>query len=214
MLAVGLARDAVLADLDRLGNGVEVAAVNGPNAVTVAGEIGPLQAAASQWESAGHFVRMLDVEVPYHSRAMDPILDELGRALSGLTLTTPTIPVLSTATGRWWEEPWDAAYWQHNVRRPVQFADAAAAAVRAGYATFLEVGPHHVLAANLRYHERHRASIVEDNVAGTREAVRLAASLGCRRFVYVSTAYTCGRRTGRTDCFDSSHPLRGTLHID
>jgi nucleoside-diphosphate-sugar epimerase len=53
------------------------------------------------------------------------------------------------------------------------------------------------LAANLRYHERHRAGIWEDNVDGTREAVRLAASLGCRRFVYVSTAYTAGRRTGR-----------------
>jgi nucleoside-diphosphate-sugar epimerase len=52
------------------------------------------------------------------------------------------------------------------------------------------------LAANLRYHERHRADVFEDNVAGTREAVRLAASLGCQRFVYVSTAYSCGRRTG------------------
>jgi nucleoside-diphosphate-sugar epimerase len=52
------------------------------------------------------------------------------------------------------------------------------------------------LAANLHYHQRHRVDVFEDNVAGTREAVRLAASLGCRRFVYVSTAYTCGRQTG------------------
>ena len=52
------------------------------------------------------------------------------------------------------------------------------------------------LAANLRYSERHRAAIFDDNVAGAREAVRLASSLGCSRVVYVSTAYTCGRRTG------------------
>jgi nucleoside-diphosphate-sugar epimerase len=52
------------------------------------------------------------------------------------------------------------------------------------------------LAANLRYNERHRAGVFEDNVGGTREAVRLANSLGCARFVYVSTAYTCGRRIG------------------
>lgn len=52
------------------------------------------------------------------------------------------------------------------------------------------------LAANLRYHERHRARVFEDNVGGAREAVRLASSLGCSRFVYVSTAYTCGLRSG------------------
>lgn len=53
------------------------------------------------------------------------------------------------------------------------------------------------LAANLRYHERHRAPVFEDNVSGTREAVRLAALFGYTRFVYVSTAYTAARQAGR-----------------
>jgi len=52
------------------------------------------------------------------------------------------------------------------------------------------------LAANLRYNERHRTGVFEDNVGGARQAVRLARSLGCSRFVYVSTAYTCGRQSG------------------
>jgi len=52
------------------------------------------------------------------------------------------------------------------------------------------------LAANLRYHERHRTAVFDDNVGGAREAVRLAGSLGCSRFVHVSTAYACGRRSG------------------
>jgi nucleoside-diphosphate-sugar epimerase len=52
------------------------------------------------------------------------------------------------------------------------------------------------LAANLHYHERHRIGVFQDNIDGAREAVRLASALGCSRFVYVSTAYTCGRRSG------------------
>src|SRR6185437_16654565 len=41
------------------------------------------------------------------------------------------------------------------------------------------------LAANLRYMERNRADVFADNLDGAREAVRLASSLGCRRFVHV-----------------------------
>ena len=52
------------------------------------------------------------------------------------------------------------------------------------------------LAANLRYMERNRADVFADNVDGAREAIRLASSLGCRRFVHVSTAFTCGRQIG------------------
>ena len=66
------------------------------------------------------------------------------------------------------------------------------------------------LAANLRYHERHRVAVFADNVVGAREAVRLAASLGCFRFVYVSTAYTAARRTGRIP--EVPHDLGGPFN--
>lgn len=51
-------------------------------------------------------------------------------------------------------------------------------------------------AASLQYEERHRTSIFEANVAGTRRALELAHELGCAWFVHVSTAYTAGQRTG------------------
>ena len=52
------------------------------------------------------------------------------------------------------------------------------------------------MAASLSYEDRHRAHIRLHNVDGTRHALTLAEQLGAERFVYVSTAYTCGRVTG------------------
>jgi nucleoside-diphosphate-sugar epimerase len=66
------------------------------------------------------------------------------------------------------------------------------------------------LAANLRYSERHRVNIYADNVAGAREAVGLACALGCTRFVYISTAYTAGRRSGHIP--EEAHPRTGPFN--
>jgi len=51
-------------------------------------------------------------------------------------------------------------------------------------------------AASLRYEDRHRAEIFASNLDGTRVALELARALDCDTFVYVSTAYTAGRRSG------------------
>jgi nucleoside-diphosphate-sugar epimerase len=51
-------------------------------------------------------------------------------------------------------------------------------------------------AASLAFEERRREAIAAQNVGGALNALELAIRLGARRFVYVSTAYTAGRRTG------------------
>src|SRR6185295_10574323 len=43
----------------------------------------------------------------------------------------------------------NASYWWRNVRQPVRFASAIEQALRAGCNTFLEIGPHPVLASSL-----------------------------------------------------------------
>ncbi|MFE3755146.1 SDR family NAD(P)-dependent oxidoreductase [Nocardia tengchongensis] len=150
MLAVGLAPAAALEliDGDEL---VSIAAINSPGAVTLAGNEQRLDEIAESLTEQGIFARRLQVEVPYHSYLMDPILDELTAALAELTLADPRIPLWSTVTGaRVTTGDWDAAYWCANVRQPVRFADAITALVSAGSRVFLEVGPHPVLGANIR----------------------------------------------------------------
>ncbi|MGW3539417.1 SDR family NAD(P)-dependent oxidoreductase [Nocardia niigatensis] len=150
MLAIGLPPAAAL-ELIEGDELVSIAAVNSPSAVTLAGQEQRLDEIAESLTEQGVFARRLQVEVPYHSYLMDPILDELRTALAGLELADPRIPLWSTVTGaRVTAGDWDAEYWCANVRQPVRFADAVTELVGAGSRVFLEVGPHPVLGANIR----------------------------------------------------------------
>lgn len=152
MLAVGAAADKVreyFGDEDS----VDIAAVNSPGSLTLAGDIDRLDEIAEKLTEEGAFARALRVEVPYHSRYMDPILDELRTALADLAPKAPRIPLVSTVTAAAVVEAddgWDAEYWCANVRQPVRFSDAITGLVAAGHRVFLEVGPHPVLAGNIR----------------------------------------------------------------
>ncbi|NEW37523.1 SDR family NAD(P)-dependent oxidoreductase [Nocardia cyriacigeorgica] len=150
MLAVGLAPEAARELIDG-DDRVDVAAINSPNAVTLAGDAARLDAIAEQLTAQGTFAKRLHVEVPYHSYLMEPILDELRMVLADLRLSDPVLPLYSTVTGeRVTSGDWNAEYWCANVRQPVRFADAITGLVGAGSRIFLEVGPHPVLGANIR----------------------------------------------------------------
>ncbi|OXR41482.1 Phthiocerol synthesis polyketide synthase type I PpsC [Nocardia cerradoensis] len=150
MLAVGLPKDKAL---ELIGDdpGIDIAAVNSPSAVTLSGAVERLDLLAEKLTEEGVFARRLRVEVPYHSRLMEPIEAELRSVLADLAPRTPTVPLYSTVTGmRVSEADWDASYWWSNVRQPVRFFDAVGALVGAGHRIFLEVGPHPVLSGNIR----------------------------------------------------------------
>lgn len=66
------------------------------------------------------------------------------------------------------------------------------------------------LAASLRFEVRSRDEIFKHNVQGVRQVVALAARLGCKRFVYISTAYTAGRACG--DVPETLHDPAGPFH--
>ena len=150
MLAVGLP-EAEVASWVAPGSPVDVAAVNSPTSVTLAGPAGVLAELAGRLAEAGVFARTLRVEVPYHSRLMDPILPEMAQLLADIAPAVPTVPLFSSVTGAAVTDAgWGAAYWLDNVRRPVRFADALGALVEAGHRVFLEVGPHPVLGGNIR----------------------------------------------------------------
>ncbi|MFR9750952.1 type I polyketide synthase [Nocardia sp. 004] len=150
MLAIGLP----LAEAQELLEGdtrVDIAAINSPSAVTLAGDIARLDEIAESLTGDGVFAKRLQVEVPYHSYLMDPILDELRTALAGLRPSPPQIPLYSTVTGtRLTDAAMDADYWCGNVRQPVRFADATRELIAAGNRVFLEIGPHPVLGADIR----------------------------------------------------------------
>lgn len=151
MLAVGLGKEQVFARIAHCTDRVSIAAVNSPTTVTLAGDENDLNHLAIALTEEGIFNRKLEVEVPYHSPMMNRILEPLAQALAGIHPTAPQIPLYSTVTGARVEGiSYGADYWLLNTRQSVEFATAIATMIADGYNTFLEVGPHPVLATSLR----------------------------------------------------------------
>lgn len=150
MLAVGMGEEEIL---DRISNreGVSLAAVNSPVSVTLAGDVQVLEEIAGELERDDVFQRMLAVDVPYHSATMDAIQEEFRAALDFLNPSSTSVPLYSTVTGDLLDgEHCRAGYWWSNLRLPVRFDPAIRRLMSEGYRTFLELGPHPVLARSIR----------------------------------------------------------------
>ncbi|MFE4517463.1 SDR family NAD(P)-dependent oxidoreductase, partial [Kitasatospora sp. NPDC056783] len=124
--------------------GAEVAAVNASDAVVVSGDEAAVEAVAGVWRGRGRRVRRLEVSHAFHSARMDPVLEELGRVVAGLSFGEPVIPVVSTVAGCP-VEMGEPGYWVRQVREPVRFADALEWLAGRGVTGLVEVGPHPVL---------------------------------------------------------------------
>nr|AXL06386.1 polyketide synthase [uncultured bacterium] len=146
MAAVAAAEDEVA---ELLGDGVELAAVNGPSAVVLSGAEDAVLAAAAVMRERGHKTKQLKVSHAFHSARMEPMLAEFAAELAGVTWREPEIAVVSNVTGRLAGrgELGEPRYWAEHVRRPVRFAEGIAAAAELGGSLFVELGPGAALTA-------------------------------------------------------------------
>ncbi|MED7947434.1 acyltransferase domain-containing protein, partial [Streptomyces sp. BE303] len=143
MLAVGASEADVLAAFPD----VDVAVVNGPGAVVVAGLEAEIDAVAEAAGERGWKSSRLRTSHAFHSRLMEPMLEDFRAVVRSLAFAEPSVPVVSSVTGRHvglgqWSDP---EYWVDQVRKPVRFADALNALD--GVTTYVELGPDAVLSA-------------------------------------------------------------------
>lgn len=151
MLAVGLAEAEARRRIAGVADIVCIAAVNSPRSVTLAGDAAALRHLAETLTGEGVFARLLNVEVPYHSPAMDEIRAPLRDALAAIAPVPSSVPLVSTVTGSVIDgAALDADYWTRNVREPVAFADAMGALAAGGCGLLVEMGAHPVLASSIR----------------------------------------------------------------
>ncbi|KAF2993299.1 putative PKS-like protein biosynthetic cluster, partial [Neopestalotiopsis sp. 37M] len=157
MLAVGLGAEALSPFLERHTGNAWIACYNSPNSVTVSGEKATLETLASEIKTAGHFARILQVDLAYHSPLMGPIGEEYERLLNADPGFNPTtakherlgrLPRLfSSVTMSEKTTSANAAYWKGNMVSPVHFAGALESLVTDDAPTVLvELGPSGALA--------------------------------------------------------------------
>jgi acyl transferase domain-containing protein/surfactin synthase thioesterase subunit len=150
MLAVGLAPEEIERRIEVYRGRICVAAINGPDSVTLAGDVDAIEEVERGLASEKIFCRMLQVNVAFHSHQMDPLEHELKHALRDLKPLAPVIPMYSTVTGQTvMPGELDATYWWRNVREPVCFAPTVRRLIADGHQIFLELGPHPIHSTGL-----------------------------------------------------------------
>jgi acyl transferase domain-containing protein/acyl-CoA synthetase (AMP-forming)/AMP-acid ligase II len=139
------------------GQAVDIAAINGTEAVTISGAADAVERASARLEGGGARVTPLRVSHAFHSRLVEPILGQLENAASELAPSAPRIPIVWGLTGELADEAPDGSFWRRQAREPVRFADAVetldrvlAAAGPAAPRILLEVGPRTTLLGLVR----------------------------------------------------------------
>ncbi|WP_405854126.1 SDR family NAD(P)-dependent oxidoreductase [Streptomyces sp. NBC_01515] len=147
MASVALPEEDVAERLERWAGRVEVAAVNGPASVVIAGDAEALDEALDALEDQGVRVRRIAVDYASHSRHVEAVRETLGDAFADIRSQAPAVPFLSTVTGEWIREAGvlDGGYWYRNLRRQVRFGPAIADLLAEGHTVFVESSAHPVL---------------------------------------------------------------------
>ncbi|MBF9068418.1 type I polyketide synthase [Streptacidiphilus fuscans] len=146
MLAVAATLEQVTEWVAESGLGIDIAAVNGPSAVVVAGAPELLAEFAARMKERKVQARNLVVSHAFHSRLMEPILPQLEAVMAPFSFAAPRIPIVSNVTGKLARpDEYDPAYWGRHVRRPVMFHQGASQLAELDIDFCLEIGPDRTL---------------------------------------------------------------------
>ncbi|WP_327139042.1 type I polyketide synthase [Nocardia sp. NBC_01327] len=192
---------------DRLTDGLDIAAVNAPGSVVVAGDQEEVAAFRRACEADGVRTRKTFSDFAFHSVQMKRVADDLAEAVAAIRLTAAAVPFFSTVTGGVLDaEAMDADHWRRNLRDTVRFEAAVRALLTGGHQLFVEVSPHPVLIPAIEETaEELRVPIatVPTLTRGADDRERLLTSL--------ATAYAHGAPVDWTGAFAESDARRVEL---
>ncbi|KAA1251690.1 type I polyketide synthase [Mycobacterium simiae] len=133
------ATEALIADYPQ----VSLAVYASPHQSVIAGPPDAVDAVIAAVAAQNRLARRVEVDVASHHPIIDPILPELRSALADIAPQPPNIPFFTT-TFEDSRPVLDADYWSANLRNPVRFRQAVAAA-SAQHQAFVEISPHPLL---------------------------------------------------------------------
>ncbi|WP_280273462.1 type I polyketide synthase [Nocardia wallacei] len=129
------------------GDGLCLAALNGPAAVVVAGAREAVAAMVESARAEGARTRVIQQDYAFHSPQVEAARTVVAEYLAHVDLRPPSIRFVSTVTGALVaDELTDPAYWADAVVRPVLFGSAVRCAAESGAHSMVEIGPDLTLA--------------------------------------------------------------------
>ncbi|MEU1056800.1 beta-ketoacyl synthase N-terminal-like domain-containing protein [Streptomyces sp. NPDC005876] len=144
--SVALGRAEIEERLAPFGERLSVAGVNGPRAVTVAGEEAALDRLVAGLEADGVRARVVPATVASHCAQVDRLRDRIADLLGFVRPRAGSVPLYSTVTGDVLDgSELDAGYWFDNCRRPVAFEPVVRSLLADGFRVFVESSAHPVL---------------------------------------------------------------------
>jgi len=141
LLSVRLSKDELR---EKLPASLTIAAVNSPWLSVVAGPEAALRDFEGRLARDQVAAARIPAEYPYHSPAMAPAVGPLLEKIQSFRLSSPKLPIFSSATGRALseDEARDPRHWAGILQAPVNFQEAfASAATSHPQTAWLEVGP-------------------------------------------------------------------------
>jgi acyl transferase domain-containing protein/NADPH:quinone reductase-like Zn-dependent oxidoreductase/NAD(P)-dependent dehydrogenase (short-subunit alcohol dehydrogenase family)/acyl carrier protein len=126
---------------------VSIAAVNGPENVVISGDGQATAAILEDLARLGIGFKPLNVSHAFHSKLMEPMLDEFERVAAGVRFSFPNIRLISNVSGNpaTDHDIANAGYWCGHIRQPVRFHASMQSLYSQGFRVFVEIGPHPVL---------------------------------------------------------------------
>ncbi|MFI2646034.1 type I polyketide synthase, partial [Streptomyces sp. NPDC018610] len=151
MVSLALDAETAAARITAWDGRIEIAALNGPTSVVVAGEPQALDELIASCEAEEIRARRVPVDYASHTSHVERIEGELARVLAEVRPQPSGIPFFSTVTGDWADTTaLDAGYWYRNLRRTVRFEESVRALAAQDHAVFVEVSAHPVLAMGIQ----------------------------------------------------------------
>ena len=143
MAAVFAPESQVAAAIESHPGQISIAALNGPESVTISGDVPAVEELLARLAAAGIKSKPLATSHAFHSHRMDPMLDALREAAAQVTYSKPSIDIACNLTGCLADEHTfaDPCYWSNHARSPVRFAESMQVLAERGCEVFLEIGP-------------------------------------------------------------------------
>ena len=143
MAAIGAGEEAVRAALAAAGGAAEIAAVNGPASVVIAGPEAAVEHVRTTLGAAGVRTDRLVVSHAFHSALMEPMLAAFSAVASAVTYHAPRIGIVSNVSGDLVSDLTMSTpeYWVRHVRQAVQFAAGMRTLAAQGCDVIVEAGP-------------------------------------------------------------------------